>query len=162
MAPAQQTRPLTEAFTTWFAVADLHEIMQFEPCEDRDAVEINFLIGRGALRGYGHPTGMSIAAMLDDECWDFLFDEDVVLESDAVAWYCSLCAPSDRRLFPSAEALWVDHLFDPLRRWIDKQLRPATALEFHRVEGATWARLMTLSEASKTATSVIFLSPHRV
>jgi hypothetical protein len=105
---------------------------------------------------------MSIAAMLDDECWDFLFDEDVVLESDAVAWYCSLCAPSDRRLFPSAEALWVDHLFDPLRRWIDKQLRPATALEFHRVEGATWARLMTLSEASKTATSVIFLSPHRV
>lgn len=158
MPEGEHRRPFTEAFNAWFASAvDLHDIMQFEPFEDRDAMEISFLIGRGALLGYGHPTGISIAVMLDDECWDFLFDEEVVPENDEAAWHCSLCATSDRRLFPSVEALWMDHLFDPLRRWIDKQLRPATALEFHQVEGATWARLMMLSEASKTATSVIFL-----
>ncbi|EQB12156.1 hypothetical protein [Sphingobium lactosutens] len=158
MAHAQQQRLFTEAFASWFAAAGLHDIMAVEPCVGRDAVEINFLIGGGAIRGYAHPVGISVSAVLGDECWDFLFDEDVVPVNDRAKWFCSFCEPNDRRLFLSIEALWIDHLFDPLRRWIDEQLRPATTLEFHRVEGATWARLTTEpTEASATATSVIAL-----
>ncbi|WP_069065492.1 hypothetical protein [Sphingobium sp. RAC03] len=162
MVAIKGARPFTEAFTSWFAAAGLHELVAVEPCVDRDTVDISFLIGGRALQGYVHPSGISIAAMLGKECWDFLFDEDVVPVNDGAAWFCSLCEPNDCRLFPSIEALWVDHLFDPLRRWIDEQLRPATALEYHRVDGATWMRLTKEpKKASVTATSLIALTAMR-
>lgn len=160
MDAIEGARPFTEAFTSWFAAAGLHDLVAFEPCADRDAVDVSFLIGGRTLQGYAHPSGISIAAMLGGECWDFLFDEDVMPVNDGAAWFCSLCEPNDRHLFPSIEVVWVDHLFDPLCRWIDEQLRPANALEYHRVEGATWVRL-TNEPTSATATSLIVLTAMR-
>lgn len=134
--------PFATAFGAWFAVAvDLHDTMAFATGEDRDSIEINFLVGDGALRGYAHKEGISVAAMLDGECWDFMFDEDLVAVNDGADWVCSLCPSSHRRLFSSIEALWIDHLFEPLRRWGNEKLRPAISLEFHRQGDATWARL---------------------
>lgn len=152
-----QDRPLVRAFTEWFAVAvDLHDIMAFAPCEDRDAVEIGFLIGGSALHGYTHTAGISIAAMMGDECWDFLFDEDVVPGSDAEGWFCTACPAEDRPYFPSIETLWEAHLFEPLRRWVDEKLRPAAVLEFHEIHGGTSARLMPTAKA-KDAVFVVGL-----
>jgi len=147
----------------WFEeVTDLHEIITIEPCDASDAINISFSIGDGSIRGYAHAAGARISAMLGKECWDFLFDEDVVVQRGASDWFCTLCPAEDRQYFPAIEALWRDHLFARLRRWVDEQLRPATALEFHRMEGATWARLTTLSEESATATSVNLLRFPRV
>ncbi|MGA1809475.1 hypothetical protein VHN57_20385 [Sphingobium sp. WW5] len=162
MLAIEGMRPFTEAFTSWFATAGLDDLVAFEPCADRDTVDISFLIGGRAMQGYAHPSGISIAAMLGEECWDFLFDEDVVPVNDGAAWFCSLCEPNDRRLFLSIEALWVSHLFEPLRRWINEQLRPATALEYHRVDGATWVRLTNEpKKASATATTLVALTAMR-
>lgn len=69
MAEIEQHQPFTEAFNAWFASAvDLHDIMAFERRADRDAVEINFLTGGGALHGYAHKGGISIEAVWDGEC----------------------------------------------------------------------------------------------
>lgn len=163
MVAIKGARPFTEAFTSWFAAAGLHELVAVEPCVDRDTVDISFLIGGRALQGYAHRFGISIAAMLGEECRDILFDEDVVRVNDGAAWFCSLCEPNDRRFFPSIEALWVDHLFDPLRRWTDEQLRPATELEYHLVDGGTGVRLTKEpTKASATATSLIALTAMRM
>lgn len=44
-------RPFSAAFGIWFAASfDLHDIVACEPCADRDAVMIHFLIGDDALQ----------------------------------------------------------------------------------------------------------------
>ena len=148
MPEGEQHRPFTEAFNAWFASAvDLHYIITVEASAECDAVDVSFLIGDGALQGCAHRAGISIAAMRDGECWDFLFDEDVVAETGAEGWFCSLCPPRDRPHFLTIETLWVAHLFEPLREWIDAKLRPAAVLEFCNEGGATSARLVANSSA---------------
>lgn len=98
MARAQQQRPFIESFTSWFSPAvDLHEIVAYKPCKDRDAVEINFLTGGGALHGYAHKGGISVAAMHDD---------DLVAGCELEGWHCSMCAVEIRLYFPSVTELW--------------------------------------------------------
>lgn len=139
-------RPFSAAFGIWFAASvDLHNIMMVEPCTDRDAVTINFKIGGGALQGYAHPCGISVSALKDHECWDFLFDEDLVAENDAHGWLCTLCPEDSRQHFPSVEALWVDHLFEALRRWVPT-LGEAQGVGFCGDGGITWGKLITASE----------------
>lgn len=156
MVEIEQHRPFTEAFNAWFASStDLHDIMMFLPSSERDAVEISFLSGQDALQGYGHPSGVSIAAIKDDECWDYLFDEDLVAELEAGGWFCSLCHVDEQPRFLTIDALWEAHLFDRLQSWVEEKLRPATALEFYRMDGATWAHLA--NEPSDTATTTVTL-----
>ena len=155
MAHVQQQRLFTETFASWFAAAGLHDIMAVEPCVGRDAVEITFLIGGGALRGYAHPVGISIAAIKDHECWDFLFDEDLVVERDAGGWFCSLCHVDEQPRFLTIDALWKAHLFERFQAWAEEKLRPATVVEFHRIDGATWAHLA--NEPSDTSTATVSL-----
>lgn len=157
MVEAEQQRPYTEAFNAWFASAvDLHDIMAFERCEDRDAMEINFLTGGGALHGYAHNGGISIAAVWDGECWDFLFDEDVVAEHTTDGWHCSLCPADQRAFFSSVEALWTDHLFQPLWRWITMQLLRAKGVGFYGGGGMTWAKLVAYDVEDQPVRLVLF------
>jgi hypothetical protein len=143
MPEGEQHRPFTDAFREWFATAiDVHHIMSFEPCGDRDAVEINFSVGGRALEGHANSGGVSVAAILRQECWDLLLDEDVVAENGSEGWSCSLCAIDDRRHYHSITNLWEDHLFRPLKNWIVTSLIPARAISFHSYEGATWAALI--------------------
>ncbi len=140
---AGHDRPFTRAFAAWFAMAtDLHSVMVFEPCVDRDAVEIKFLTGGGALQGYAHAAGISISALWKDECWDFLFDRDVVAELGPSGWFCPLCALEDRKNFASIEFLWIDHLFRPLAEWVKETVMDSILLVFYQAKGATWARIL--------------------
>jgi hypothetical protein len=135
--------PFTRAFAAWFATAaDLHIVMVIEPCVDRDAVDIKFLTGGGALQGYAHAAGISISALWEGECWDFLHDRDVVAEFGPGGWFCTLCPADDRSHFPSIKALWEDHLFRPLKDWITTQLNSAKAIGFYCGDGVTWAKLI--------------------
>ena len=152
MAAMAQHRPFTDAFSEWLAAAtDLHDIMAFE-CKNRDAVEIIFLTGGDSLHGYAHPFGISIAAIKDGECWDFLFDEDLVVERDAGGWFCSLCSVDEQPRFLTVDALWQAHLFDRLQAWVEEKLRPAMMLEFHQLTGVTWAHLANQPSDGATAT----------
>ncbi len=123
------------AFAGWFATADLDDILTIKPTPDRDAVDINFCVSEGALQGYAQSSGISVAAMLGEECWDLLWDEDIVATCAKAGWFCSLCPVEERRYFPSIEALWLDHLFEPLGRWIANTLRFAQAVVFLREMG---------------------------
>lgn len=155
-----QDRPFVRAFTEWFAAAvDLHDIMAFEPCEDRDAVEVNFLTGGGALHGYAHKGGISIAAVWDGECWDFLFDEDVVSELRPDGWCCSLCSADRQSYFPSVGALWVDHLFQPLRQWITMKLFMAKGIGFYGRGGMTRAKLVANGDVEDAQTHILLFNP---
>lgn len=135
--------PFTRSFSSWFASAiDLRDVMVMEPCVDRDAVNIKFLMGGDALHGHAYASGISIAANWKGECWDLMLDQDLVAARDAHGWHCTLCPEQDRPHFNSIEDLWVDHLFQPLRDWATIQLIPARAIGFYVVGGVTWAKLL--------------------
>lgn len=157
MMTKARTHPFSATFDAWFATAfDLHDIMSLQPSSDHDAVEIVFSMGDGALRGYGHPNGISIAAMRDQQVWDYLYDLDVVPENSPEGWFCSLCLEG-RESFPSIEALWMSHSFEALRGWVNQQLRPAAILEYCGDDGVRWARLTDVVQQAADEFSVISL-----
>ncbi|MFC3442163.1 hypothetical protein ACFOKF_13380 [Sphingobium rhizovicinum] len=158
MAAILPEQSFANAFTSWLdAVADVRDIMVVEPCADRDAVDIKFVIGDGALHGYAHSAGISISALWDGECWDFLFDRDVVAECGSKGWFCTLCPTEERSFFPAIECLWEDHLFHPLRDWITTQLIPAKAIVLHGDGGATWARLIEDDNIDNQSVPIVLL-----
>lgn len=73
-------RPFVGTFIDWFAaMADLHNIIVIAPHADLDAIDFKFNTGGGALHGYVHAAGISVAAMWENECWDFLLDQDLAI-----------------------------------------------------------------------------------
>jgi hypothetical protein len=102
-----------------------------------------------------------VAAEWQGECWDFLFSEEVRAENTPNGVLCSLCEQQgQRRLFPTSEALWRDHLFLPLETWIRTKLAVADAVALYRTSngGARWARLILHDTAVGSAA---FLVPIR-
>ena len=94
------------------------------------------------LEGSLTPTGLDIAAMRDGECWDLLLSLDVDPTEISSAWACLICeAEGKHERFATLEALWRDHLLDPLEAWIAKELASARGLKFYQQGGATWASL---------------------
>jgi hypothetical protein len=43
-------------------------------------------------------------------------------------YICSECKPEYKRLFPDLVALWTDHLFEELLKWVNERLAPANWL----------------------------------
>lgn len=134
-------QPFIAVFMTWFAAASLGDLLVVRAAQDQDAIEIQFPHTGGALEGFVDRNGLSVSAVLNGEGWDFLFSEDLVGEFRDGMWSCSLCSPSSRMAFDSVEALWGDHLFQPLRDWVETELRPAAGVMFHGGDGITWATL---------------------
>ncbi|MDQ2762100.1 MAG: hypothetical protein M3Y22_00950 [Pseudomonadota bacterium] len=82
-------------------------------------------------------------AMRGGESWDLLLSLDVSpIALSAGGFACGCCPSDEREVFPSLEALWRDHLFDPLLVWINTDLALAKAIALFRSGGATWARLI--------------------
>jgi hypothetical protein len=56
-------------------------------------------------------------------------------------------------VYPSREALWRDHLFEPFLDWCNGVLANAQWLALHRTTGggATWAKLIDDSEVEEKA-----------
>lgn len=103
-----------------------------------------------------------IAAEWQGECWDFLFSEEVRLKRTPNGTLCSICEQQgQRRLFPTSEALWRDHLFLPLETWIKTKLAVAEAVALYQTPkgGARWARLILPNDPDVSSSA--FLEPLR-
>jgi hypothetical protein len=64
----------------------------------------------------------------EDRVWDFLLYFDVWPRLAVGGYVCEHCRPEQRTTFPDMEALWRDHLFEPLAEWIDEKLSAADAV----------------------------------
>jgi hypothetical protein len=85
----------------------------------------------------------------DDLCWDILveFGCQPMLVTGGVV--CGQCGPPDRTLYPSYQALFVGHVFQPFAEWIESSLMPARALGLggSNESGSTWAGLLPGDQA---------------
>ena len=134
---------ISRAFRSWLGERDPQLSPGIVPGHEIAHALIFSLVGWPELEGSLTPTGLDIAAMRDGECWDLLLSLDVDPVEISSAWACSICeAEGKHERFATLDALWRDHLFDPLGEWIAKELAPARELEFQRLDGGRWARLI--------------------
>ena len=71
-----------------------------------------------------------------------LISLDAIPAATPMGYRCTLCENATQT-WTSREALWQDHLFEPLLDWVNETLAPATTLRLFgtRDEGCTWAEL---------------------
>lgn len=112
----------------------------------------------GALMSHGD---LVVSVEWKDECWDFLFSEEVRPQKTTEGIVCSVCeAEGKHRIFPSIDALWQDHLFDPFEEWINTKLGSAQAVALYRTDndGTTWARLIQTGDPTGSPTVLVSLT----
>jgi hypothetical protein len=78
--------------------------------------------------------------------WDMLMDLDASIITTHDGYKCELCLfqhGNSAKIFPSKEALWQDHLFEPFLQWVNEDLAPARWLQISGfASGSTSARLI--------------------
>jgi hypothetical protein len=86
---------------------------------------------------------VGIYAIYQREWWDSLADFDLVARRTSTGhYYCDACTPPE--MFPSREALWVTHSFEPLLGWTNAHFQASQWLWLCRVGGMTWAGLQPM------------------
>jgi hypothetical protein len=154
---------LQRAFVAWFEEARSRLTVAIKVgCSTHDFTEFSFALANPVLIGSLATCGdLVISAEWEGECWDFLLSEEVRPALSQEGFVCSLCEQEGKhRIFPTLEALWLDHLFRPLEDWINTKLGAAWAVALYRTDGggATWARLVSAGESLDSPTYVVPLA----
>jgi hypothetical protein len=146
------------ALHRWFATADARFALPLDVRErDGGGLDISILTKRGAIPAIVTDSEATIYAMHGEDCWDLLLSLDVAPEVNPGGGYVCTCCRDEGKLevFDTLEALWADHLFEPLLEWINTELASAVGMAFFRSGGATWAKLLRANERSELAALVM-------
>jgi len=54
-------------------------------------VNLHFSVGDGALAGWAHPHDLSVGAVLNGECRDLVYTDELAPEQSDKGWRCPLC-----------------------------------------------------------------------
>jgi len=81
----------------------------------------------------------------ESHCWDILASFEVAPTGIADGEVCGLCDPSNRAVYPTRRALFVEHVFQPFAEWVERKLAPTRALGFGGSigDGSTWVVLLS-------------------
>jgi hypothetical protein len=106
----------------------------------------------GAVHGALTTYEINVVVEYADELWDFLLSLYAAPRRAAGGGYfCASCRPEARRVFPTGQSLWADHLFEPLLEWVNESLAQAKWLALSGDPGsATQARLLPGDDPTKT------------
>lgn len=90
-----------------------------------------------------------IAVEWQGHCWDLLECFEAAPARRANGYYCNLCLPEAQIPYPSREALWRNHLFEPFADWLAYTLLPANYLGLYGLHGrgVTWVELLDKPDA---------------
>jgi len=83
-----------------------------------------------------------VEVQYENTSWDLIFVAEQSAQRVPGGYHCRLCLPEFKKLFPSREALWTEHLFEPLLTWVNEELSPAHWLVLEgQAKHSTAARL---------------------
>ena len=92
-------------------------------------------------------TGWDIWISVDwqGENWDYLDCFDFCPKAVLGGYVCHMCYPEAQKLYPSCEALWRDHTFEPFLEWVNGKLVKAKWIGLYATEdrGCTWGKLLS-------------------
>jgi hypothetical protein len=137
-------RALHNAFFQWYATN-----------EDRFAIRLKLLKHTGACLDIGFcginpiltahliDDGLNVSVVSEGTYWDTILDLDALPKRAPGGYVCDFCLEGHRRVFPSLEDLWRDHLFEPFLEWVNDDLAKAEALAISGTpDWVGWARLV--------------------
>jgi len=153
---------LLRAYEAWYA-SHGHEVpFALRAAQDRRGIELTPGGVNPALGIFMRPTGLDVTVSWQGECWDLLLSVDLEAKSTGTGWHCELCEPDGRANFDTLEALWVDHLFNPMADWLRTVLMPGKFLVMERTaeRGATWVSVSREEHAPTVRADGVVLPVH--
>jgi len=139
---ARPRRALHRAFARFLAENRSRLAIEVHLGERTDAVwNFSFVGVTGIISGWINTFEVTVAANWDGEAWDLILDLDAYPVHVEGGYMCRICRPS--ALFPSREALWADHLFEPFLAWVNDALAPFPWLELvGTADSGFWSAIM--------------------
>ena len=134
---------LRAALKKWLAGNRHLQVEVLSLDQEQPVAELRFDRLNQAIRVAVSSRDAIISVAWRQSTWDILFWEEVDPVLNEQHSFCRICAAQDARpkTFPTLEALWADHLFDPLGRYVAR-LQAADRLALYSVGGGTtWAEL---------------------
>ena len=108
----------------------------------RDRLDLTFGDAAPMLEASVSAWEVIVSAEWEGDCVDLVFEVDVGPQRVPGGYVCDRCEPEKREVFPTREALWRDHLFEPFVQWVNQELAPARFVGVWRSGGMTAARLL--------------------
>ena len=131
------------ALEKWLAGNRHLQVKLFGLDQDQSVAEFRFDRLNPAIRVAVSSRSAIISVAWCQSTWDILFWEEVDPVLNEQHAFCGICAAEDARpkTFPSLAALWADHLFEPLGRYV-ALLQGADRLALYSLHrGTTWAEI---------------------
>ena len=87
------------------------------------------------------------------EWWDALMFFEACPTRSPQGYICETCLPEAQIFFPSREALWEDHMFQPFLEWVNNKLVSARWIGVFQTEtnGGRWADLLAERQPEEPA-----------
>jgi len=106
----------------------------------KNRVELNFIGITNAIRVLFYPaTGIMVNVFWKGIDWDFIEDFDVAVVKSKAGYGCALC--EELQVYPTRNALWIKHGFEPFLDWSNSELATAKWLELYESKCGTSAKL---------------------
>lgn len=108
-------------------------------------VKIEFKNHPECLTITANESNLGVWIYWDGEPWDGLLELDVspVKTRDGDGFCCRLCLDHAKK-WSTLEELWVDHLFEPFLKWVNKDFANAKSLRlFGGYKSTTWGQLIS-------------------
>ncbi len=126
VTPARRAPPHHRAFRDWL---ELNRSRFAHPVQLRKRrghwAEFSFAGVHPAISGSLTESGLSVFAKYQGDTWDILFDNDAYPKKVRQGYVCRECLPGYQKLFESRKALWAEHLFEALLKWVNEDLARA-------------------------------------
>jgi hypothetical protein len=128
----------------------------------RSGIELNFPNHSKCLSAWLSGSGLEVFVDWQGLSWDRLISMDCMPVPVPGGYRCAWCLEFVS-VRPSREALWREHLFEPLMSWVNDQIAPAShLLLFGRAGDATWAELGYAPERRQFAPAHMIALPARI
>ncbi len=101
-----------------------------------------------------HWGGMVISVEYQGETWEFIADLDMAPERLGKGQYvCRFCEENAGVVYPTREALWIEHGFETILAWCNERFQPGLQVVLCETNegGGRWVELEQLSDRLKVA-----------
>ena len=85
-------------------------------------IELSFDDITPALGAFLSSRELTVFVDWEGQNWDSPLSLDVTPRRCAGGYICECCKPEGRTVFPTLDALWGDHLFEPFLEWVNEEL----------------------------------------
>lgn len=144
-------RRIQRAFLEWFAESRFRFAVPLKIVRrTKHNIQLEFVNAQSMIRVTLCSWEIYVWFEWQGEYWDGLIDFMATPELTDTGYVCSLCDPEMRKVYPSREALWCDHMFEPFLAWANGTLVKAPWVKVYGDGGCTYAELRVSRPEDRT------------